>query len=254
MRRAIAVLPAILAALAVASTAASAEHAMFEPSSLHLAGSAVVTRAPALPTVPAVAVGSESVHTPRTPPAAAPHATPAPPAASKVVAAKTSAAVPRTASVKPTNSRTAYVNTMYAAVVPARQRAALAGRYQLGYNLAGLACGTGCTGLFNGQARTSFDATFFAESRTYQRNRVAYEAAHAYGFLSFTDYTTPSWASIGGWQTQFHDLDRHFARTYDAEAWAACIAWRETGFNNRVDQIINTCTDPAATLAMAQIA
>ena len=72
---------------------------------------------------------------------------------------------------------------MYVSVVPAGERAALTGRYVLGYNLAGLSCGTGCTGLFSGQARSSFDDTFFAESLAYQHSRIAHEAAHAYGFL-----------------------------------------------------------------------
>jgi hypothetical protein len=150
-------------------------------------------------------------------------------------------------------TRTAYVNAMYLAVVPAGQRAALAGHYVLGYNLPGLGCATGCTGLFDGQARSSFNDTFFAESLAYQRNTLAHEAAHAYGFLYFSSYATPSWGSVGGWQSDFNALDRGFVRTYDAEAWAACVAWQETGFNNRVDQITSVCTAPAAALAMAQI-
>jgi hypothetical protein len=167
-----------------------------------------------------------------------------------VTVATTSA--PSTTSTSAT-SRTAYINAMYLSVVPAGERAALAGRYVLGYNLAGLACGTGCTGLFGGQARSSFDGTFFTSSLAYQRNTLAHEAAHAYGFLFIRNYATPSWAAEGGWQGQFHDLDASFVRTYDAEAWAACVAWKESGFNNRVDQIKNACTPQAATAAMAQI-
>jgi hypothetical protein len=151
------------------------------------------------------------------------------------------------------SSRTAYIRAMYASVVPSRERAALAGRYVLGYNLPGLACGSGCTGLFSGQARSSFNSVFFSYSLAYQRNTLAHEAAHAYGFLFIRSYATPSWASAGGWQAVFHRLDRSFVRTYDAEAWAACVAWKETGFNNRVDQIRNICTSQAATVAMAQI-
>lgn len=149
--------------------------------------------------------------------------------------------------------RSAYVNTMYLTVVPAGQRAALAGRYVLGYDLAGLGCGTGCTGLFEGQARSSFNALFFGESLPYQRNTVAHEAAHAYGFLFIGNYAMPSWAEVGGWQAQFHDIDRDFAGPYDAEAWAACVAWQETGFNNRVDQIAHPCTPKAANAAIEQI-
>ncbi len=119
--------------------------------------------------------------------------------------------------------------------------------------MAGLSCGTGCTGLFDGEARSSFDSTFFSESVAYQRNRIAHEAAHAYGFLFISDYASPSWAGVGGWQTQFDSLDRSFVKTYDAEAFAACVAWQESGFNNRVDQISSLCTAPAAALAMAQL-
>jgi hypothetical protein len=179
---------------------------------------------------------------------------PAPAAPPALSAPQTASAPAATTTGNSATDRTAYINAMYASVVPAGQRAAMAGRYTLGYNLPGLSCGTGCSGLFNGQARSSFNNAFFAQSITYQRNTLAHEAAHAYGFLFFHNYATPSWAGLGGWQTQFNSLDRSFARTYDAEAWAACVAWQETGFNNRVDQITNICTQPAATLAMAQIA
>ena len=165
----------------------------------------------------------------------------------------TSTPTPKTAPVASSPARTAYINAMYLAVVPAGQRAALAGRYALGYNLPGLGCGTGCTGLFSGQARSSFNDTFFAESLAYQRNTLAHEAAHAYGYLYFTSYSTPSWAGMGGWQAEFNSLDRSFVKTYDAEAWAACVAWQETGFNNRIDQITNVCTSRAAAAAMTQI-
>jgi hypothetical protein len=151
-------------------------------------------------------------------------------------------------------ARTAYINAMYVAVVPARERAALSGRYVLGYNLTGLACGTGCSGLFDGQVRSSFNSVFFSQPLAYQRNTLTHEAAHAYGFLYLADYTTPSWAATGGWQAQFHLADRGFAATFDAEAWAACVAWKESGFNARIDQATNICTPQAATLAMAHIA
>jgi hypothetical protein len=164
-----------------------------------------------------------------------------PPATTNVAAATTLA------------TRTAYINAMYLAVVPADERTALAGKYVLGYNLAGLSCGTGCTGASGGQARSSFNATFFNESLAYQRNTLAHEAAHAYGFLYFDNYGVASWAGFSGWQGQFNTLDRGFVRTYDAEAWAACVAWKETGFNNRIDQIASVCTAPVAALAMAQI-
>jgi hypothetical protein len=173
--------------------------------------------------------------------------------------ARVSAASTPNAGVSPTDSgttdatRTAYVNKMYTEVVPARQRAALAGRYILGYNLAGLGCGTGCSGLFEGQARSSFNDSFFDESLAYQRNTVAHEAAHAYGYLYITNYTLASWADQGGWLAQFHALDRSFAGSYDAEAWASCVAWQESGFNDRVDQITAICTPQAAAAATNQI-
>jgi hypothetical protein len=147
----------------------------------------------------------------------------------------------------------AYLTAMYVSVVPAAERAALDGRYVFGYDLPGLACGTGCSGLFGGQARSSFDASFFALSTGYQRNTLAHEAAHAYGFLYLPGYTTESWQGSGGWMTQFHDAAAGFVRTYDAEAWAACVAWQETGFNNRIDQVRGICTGAAAAIAMDPI-
>jgi hypothetical protein len=161
--------------------------------------------------------------------------------------------VPAAASVSTADEHTAYIQAMYLAVVPARQRAAMAGRYALGYNLPGLSCGTGCTGMFGAEARSSFSAAFFTQSNSYQRNILAHEAAHAYGFLMFAGYATPDWSGLGGWQTEFHTADRGFVGTYDAEAWAACVAWQESGFNNRVNQISQICTLSAATLAIAQI-
>ncbi len=178
------------------------------------------------------------------------HAAPVPSTAA-TVAPKTPAQTTPTAA---TSGRAAYVNAMYLSVVPASERAALAGRYVLGYNLPGLSCGDGCTGLFDGQVRSSFDAAFFTEPTIYQRNTVAHEAAHAYGFLYFADYAAPSWASVGGWQSQFSGLDRGFVRTYDAEAWAACVAWRQTGFNDLSQQVRGLCTSTAAELAIAHIA
>ena len=150
-------------------------------------------------------------------------------------------------------ARTNYVTSMYRAVVPARQRAVLAGHYTLGYNLSGLSCGTGCTGSANGVVRSSFNAVFFGQPVAYQRNILAHEAAHAYGFLRIANYATPSWSRAGGWQARFHALDRSFAGHYDAEAWASCVAWKESGLNNRVIQINHPCTAAAARLAMAQI-
>jgi hypothetical protein len=185
----------------------------------------------------------------------APNRAPALNAPTPAVAAPITPTTP-TANGAPTSlpaSRSAYVNAMYLAVVPAGERAALAGRYTLGYDLPGLDCGTGCTAVVDGQVRSSFNDTFFGESSAYQRNTLAHEAAHAYGFLYITAYGVASWAGAGGWQAEFNAIDRSFARTYDAEAWAACVAWKESGFNNRVDQITNVCTAPAAALAMAQI-
>jgi hypothetical protein len=185
------------------------------------------------------------------PPPATATAPTTPAVTTKVVNAPT--ATTKVASGSTSATRTAAINAMYLAVVPAGERAALAGHYTLGYNLAGLSCGTGCTGASGGQARSSFNATFFAESPAYERNMLAHEAAHAYGFLYIDGYGIPSWAGFSGWQGEFSTLDRGFVRTYDAEAWAACVAWKETGFNNRVDQITSVCTPPAAALAMAQI-
>jgi hypothetical protein len=150
-------------------------------------------------------------------------------------------------------ARTAYINALYNSVVPAGERAALAGHYLLGYKLPGINCGTGCTSYSNGAVRSSFNATFFRESVTYQRNRIAHEAAHAYGFTHISNYATPSWSGLSGWQTQFNQLDRSFVRTFDAEAWAACDAWQQTGFNNKVNQVRAICTPPAGTFAIAQI-
>ena len=163
------------------------------------------------------------------------------------------APVAATAPVSTAAARTAYINAMYVAVVPAAERSSMAGDYVLGYNLAGLNCGTGCTGISNGQARSSFNDAFFSSSLAYQRNTLAHEAAHAYGYLHFNGYGLQSWAALGGWQAQFNALDRSFVGTYDAEAWASCVAWQETGFNNRVNQISSVCTAAAAALAMAQI-
>jgi hypothetical protein len=193
-------------------------------------------------------------------PAAAPrHAAPA--SARTAIPATTTPATTTPATTTPATSapvtvvaaHTAYVNAMYQSLVPATERAALAGHYVLGYNLPGLGCGTGCTGIFSGEARSSFNDSFFAQSLTYQRNLLAHEAAHAYGYLFITNYTATSWATAGGWQAQFHTLDRSFAGTYDAEAWAACVAWKQTGFNNRINQTTNVCTADAAALALAQI-
>jgi hypothetical protein len=182
---------------------------------------------------------------------------PAHPAAAPVTkVASAMAAAPKVAtSAAPSTAadRTAYLNAMYLSVVPAGERAALAGEYALGYNIPGINCGTGCTDYSNNTARSSFNATFFSESVTIQRNRIAHEAAHAYGFLHFNGYATPSWAGLGGWQAQFNQLDRSFVKTYDAEAFAACVAWKETGFNNQVNQISAPCTSDAATFAIAQI-
>jgi hypothetical protein len=162
-------------------------------------------------------------------------------------------AVPAAAAASTVDANTAYIIAMYEAVVPAGERAALAGRYVVGYDLPSLSCGTGCTGMFGAQARSSFDAAFFAQSKAYQRNTIAHEAAHAYGFLVFANYATPSWATVGGWQAAFNAADRSFAGKYDAEAWAACVAWQESGFNNLVNQISHVCTTAAAALAVAQI-
>jgi hypothetical protein len=162
-------------------------------------------------------------------------------------------ATANTVTISRAQSHVAYIKAMYRAVVPARQRAALAGRYTLGYNLPGLSCGTGCTNIYGSTVRTSFDSAFFSQPTRYQRNILAHEAAHAYGYLHFARYDTPSWAHVGGWQARFHTIDRSFVGHYDAEAFATCVAWKESGFHNHVLQTSGPCTARAATLAMAQI-
>jgi hypothetical protein len=244
---ALALIAATVALAAWSSSAAATSTAATPP--------IATTQASVVVAVPTIAVVTPAVVGLAPAPSAAPaHTAPATPAAATRTITGNTPAPSATATPGTTvATRTAYINAMYLSVVPAGERAALAGRYVLGYNLPGLACGTGCSGLFGGQARSSFDNTFFNVSLAYQRNTLAHEAAHAYGFLFFSDYATPSWAGVGGWQTQFNSLDRSFAKTYDAEAWAACVAWKETGFNNRVDQIASVCTPQAAVAAMAQI-
>jgi hypothetical protein len=245
MKRPIA-LALVAATIALAGLSSAAASASSTTPPVAAINASTPVAAPVVAVVATVAVQVAPV------PARAPaHAAPAP--QTKTVAASTPAPAAAAAPATTAATRTAYINAMYLSVVPAGERAALAGRYVLGYNLPGLACGTGCSGLFGGQARSSFDNTFFNQSLAYQRNTLAHEAAHAYGFLFFSNYATPSWAGVGGWQTQFNSLDRSFVKTYDAEAWAACVAWKETGFNNRVDQIAAVCTPQAATAAMAQI-
>jgi hypothetical protein len=216
----------------------------------------IATRAPVDAAGTATAVISAVPMTVGAEPAAPPaHAAPRVAAVTTVAPVKSSSSGSSfdSSSGNSSAAHTAYINAMYRSVVPARQRAALAGRYVLGYDLPGLGCGTGCTGLFDGQARSSFNAAFIAQSVSLQRNTIAHEAAHAYGFLYISGYTVPSWAGMAGWQAQFHAADRGFVRTYDAEAWASCVAWRESGNNNRPDQITHACTSSAAALAMAQI-
>jgi hypothetical protein len=226
------------------SPAASSAQVMADPPPI--ATSAVAT-------VPAVPVDTES-------PAAAPVLRPveaiSEPIQAQVVAVAPAApaatnAAPAAAAAP--DSRNAALAALYVSVVPAAERAALAGRYVIGYNLPGLNCGNGCTGLFSGQARSSFNAAFFTLGTSYQRNILAHEAAHAFGFLFIANYATPDWSASGGWQAQFHAAHRGFVRTYDAEAWAACVAWSQTGFNNVIEQVTGPCTAQAASLAVAQL-
>lgn len=171
-----------------------------------------------------------------------------------LVAGLAVAATPASAAT-PTAQRTAQLIAIYDHVVPARERAVLANRYTIGYSIPGISCGTGCTRYVPSANHvwSSFNATFFRESPARQRNTVAHEAAHAYGFLKFKRYAQASWQSVGGWQTQFHNVDRSFVRTYDAEAFADCVAWKESGFNDLVDNVRRVCTAAGASLAMAQI-
>ena len=98
--------------------------------------------------------------------------------------------------------RTACINAMYVQVVPSSERASLAGRYTLGYDLPGLDCGTGCTGVTNGRARSSFDAAFFLEPLPYQRSSLAHEAAHAFGSCTWPTTRPPRVNEIVGVCTQ----------------------------------------------------
>lgn len=237
---------ALLAAPAAGSTGAAPSAARSVPLATTSAATASVA-AGAATSAPPADYPIEVVRSVSVPSAA--------PATAPVTAPVTATSTPAPAAAAPAvDTRTAYIDAMYVAVVPARQRAALAGRYVLGYDLPGMTCGTGCTGVFSGQARSSFDAEFFTEAAPYQRNILAHEAAHAYGFLTFAGYATPDWTAVGGWQAQFHAADRSFAGTYDAEAWASCVAWQESGFNNLVNEISHVCTSTAAALAVAQIA
>jgi hypothetical protein len=247
--------PVRTASLAVAApgngaapVSASASSATLTPSSAVLGTPAVHVQTQSLRQVPATSTGLMS---------AGPKSTVSKSTVSKSAVSKSTVSSSARTSARPvatlSSTRTAYLKAMYLSVVPARQRAVLAGRYVLGYALPGMACGTGCSGLFNGQARSSFSAAFFTQPVAYQRNILAHEAAHAYGFLFIAHYTTSSWAGVGGWQAQFHRLDRSFAGTYDAEAWASCVAWKQTGFNNRVLQIARVCTPQAAALAMQHL-
>jgi hypothetical protein len=251
MKRSIATRLAVLAAVTVAPTGYATDPAISAtPPAVVVTATSVVEAVP-VAIVQSTPVQDAPVGTlPAAPLAAPAHAAPAAPIKTIAKVATPDQTAPQ---ANTSEARTAYINAMYLAVVPARQRAMLAGRYVLGYNLPGVGCGTGCTGLFNGQARSSFNATFFSESIAYQRNTLAHEAAHAYGFLMLTNYTTASWAGLGGWQAHFNAVDRSFAGPNDAEAWAACVAWQESGFNDRIDQIAHPCTAQAAALAMAQI-
>jgi hypothetical protein len=244
--------PAAIAAVAVVLIAAVTTSTLWPVSSAEsvstttAASSAAATRTAIDATAtaaPAAHVAETAVSLPATPTAKTeqtPHAAVAVVAARRLVRSQSAI-------------RTAYLKRMYLAVVPKQERAKLAGHYLLGYNLPGLSCGTGCSGRFGDQARSSFDAVFFGRPVSYQRNILAHEAAHAYGFLYIRGYATASWSHSGGWQARFHHLDRAFAGTYDAEAWASCVAWKETGFNNRVLQIRSACTSAAARLAMSTI-
>jgi hypothetical protein len=160
--------------------------------------------------------------------------------------------VPRTSAQK-----VAYITALYDRYVVKGERAQLANHYRVQYNTFRCSGGNdaGCTwNKGGGQVVTSFQPVFFTYTAAAQRNIVAHEAAHAFGFLHIVNYTTPSWAGQSAlWQRQFHALDRGFARTYDAEAYAACVAWKETGVNVALVQTKAPCTQAAAALALKHI-
>jgi hypothetical protein len=160
--------------------------------------------------------------------------------------------VPRT-----TAQKVAYIINLYDTYVVKDERAHLANHYRVQYNTFRCNGGNdaGCTwNKGGGQVVTSFQPVFFTYTAAAQRNIVAHEAAHAFGFLHIVNYTTPSWAGQSAlWQRQFHALDRGFARTYDAEAYAACVAWKETGINVTLVQTKAPCSQAAAALALKHI-
>jgi hypothetical protein len=156
-----------------------------------------------------------------------------------------------------TAQKVAYITALYDTYVVKGERAQLASHYRVQYNAFRCNGGNdaGCTwNKGGGQVVTSFQPVFFTYTAPAQRNIVAHEAAHAFGFLHIANYTMPSWAAQSAlWQRQFHALDRGFARTYDAEAYAACVAWKETGVNVALVQTKAPCTQAAAALALKHI-
>jgi hypothetical protein len=153
----------------------------------------------------------------------------------------------------PADHLLAYLTAMYLSVVPAGERAALDRHYVFGVNLPGLVCGSGCSGMFGAQARPSFDGYFFAMSISYQRNTLAHEAAHAYGLLYLPGYADQELVGLGRLDGGVPQRGSELAGSYDAEARAACVTWKESGFNTRVDQVRAVCTESAASLAMTSI-
>ncbi len=230
---------------ASAEVAASAESTPASPEMTARAATPAETVAPPVAAPPEASVSSA-------PRPAAPAAPPAPAAPDAPVAPV--APVAPAAPAAPAQSwQLSQIQALFNSVVPAAERAALPASWVLTYNDPRESCGDGCTGIIDGHLETSFTPAFFNQSSTYQRNTMAHEIAHAYGYSHWSLYAYPSWAGLAGWLGQFHVLDRGFAGQYDAEAWASCVAWKESGFNNRVDQIAAPCTEQAAALAMAQI-
>ncbi len=146
------------------------------------------------------------------------------------------------------------INALYNSTVPAWERAALAGHYTLAYNDPRVRCGTGCTGFVSaGQVESSFLPSFFRLSTRNQRDGIAHEAAHAYGFLYLQRYSAASWAPATNWQASFDAMDRSMVRTYDGEAFATCVVAAEVDRNWRPAQVRKVCPVALAHWVIAQI-
>lgn len=153
------------------------------------------------------------------------------------------------------NRKVAHIIDLYDTYVVKRERAHLANHYTITFNT--FTCAgqqDGCTKRVSAtQSATSFSPHFFTLSLPAQRNIVAHEAAHGYGFVNIALYGLPNWSGVSAWQTRFHSLDRSFAGQYDAEAYAACVGWKESGVNMNLVQTDGPCTPAAAAVALSHV-